>query len=124
MVDLHSEQHMLLQLPGLCDLAASNCRLIRAQLKRLFDELVRHDNPRAAAGLSLTDCREVLDRLFQSFEAQRETLADLMSSLESRAGATLRDQPAATYLQLYRAAITEGDFAAASPWFDRYFDSV
>jgi hypothetical protein len=73
--------------------------------------------------MSLSDCREGLDKLLRMLEEQRDALTALAIPTGSE-GAPVLDQPSATYLQLDRAAITNGNFAAASPWFARYCDSV
>jgi hypothetical protein len=54
---------------------------------------------------------------------KRESL-ETFAHPSSDGSAPSRAQPKATYLALYKAEIRRGNFAAASPWFDRYLESV
>lgn len=113
-MELSSSQRLFLELPKICQLAATNHALIGQRIRLAFGQLTRQANASAFEGL---------DRLLGMLEEQRKALL-VMNSIEGDVESVAEHQPAAAHLHLYEAAVLAGDLAAASPWFDRYCDSV
>jgi hypothetical protein len=103
----------MLRLPEIRALVTSNSLLIRGRLRLALADLTDGALDRS----SLRRRRRELDKLLRMPEEQRNVLEAFDGGA---GGAEVLYPPATTHLELFRDAVARRDFAAASPWFDRY----
>jgi hypothetical protein len=121
-MDIDSEQDLLLVLPKIGELGATNYALIQQAMRQVLEQLTQL--PMTSEREFALSAAQQINKLLQMLEDQRDALRLVTLSRGATVETAPVSQSAATYLQLYESSVLAGKLAAASPWFDRYLDCV